>query len=485
MADVDEDAIPNLDPNRPRQSNDESSSDDDLDAAPDYTALNTINKRHALPARGEKDFEPNPTSRQATSLETSRQAMQEALSVIRVHNNRQNQNVGVYFTDPAEWDAARFETAALDKVSDLLKREKMSQSSVMKREGRCVAVEKFIATFSRTMGQQDRRNWSWLLPEEALFLLERGTLDIRYSVDEIDERDELVVGDVPMSLQGAYAAFLGKSGLTLERYLVYANLRRGGYIVQRAPTWNGPVEKVKTLLEKTEELAVKSEEFRRQQLGEEESTFVVFRLLRQLFATPAKPVAVPCYNSASGPLISPGLFRSYGDVFRQLYLVPQHSSGQSADVWGGVEETIEDGHEAAPPLLPTWHINKPSALQSYKKSAPPEPHYIVVVIDARQTSVPTSKQLGNILDSMPEDYPVEMQRKRLENRIKHGRRNIMLAVVDSGLISFLRFSSEGFGPGNILWEENEKRGATRSSKRGGSSSRGKGGGRGRGRGRGR
>ena len=86
--------------------------------------------------------------------------MQEALSVIRVHNNRQNQNVGVYFTDPAEWDAARFETAALDKVSDLLKREKMSQSSVMKREGRCVAVEKFIATFSRTMGQQNEELWT-------------------------------------------------------------------------------------------------------------------------------------------------------------------------------------------------------------------------------------------------------------------------------------------------------------------------------------
>jgi len=44
--------------------------------------------------------------------------------------------------------------------------------------------------------------------------------------------------ELPMSLQGAHASFIGKSGLTLERYQVFAGLRRLGYTVVRTPTWD-------------------------------------------------------------------------------------------------------------------------------------------------------------------------------------------------------------------------------------------------------
>jgi hypothetical protein len=46
------------------------------------------------------------------------------------------------------------------------------------------------------------------------------------------------LGELPTSLQRAYASFIGKSGLTLERYQVFARLRRLGYIVVRALTWD-------------------------------------------------------------------------------------------------------------------------------------------------------------------------------------------------------------------------------------------------------
>lgn len=42
-----------------------------------------------------------------------------------------------------------------------------------------------------------------------------------------------------MSLQAAYAYLAGRGGLTLERYAVYAGLKRSGYIVLRAPGWDG------------------------------------------------------------------------------------------------------------------------------------------------------------------------------------------------------------------------------------------------------
>ena len=63
-----------------------------------------------------------------------------------------------------------------------------------------------------------------LLPEEALFLLERGSLQIwmRPGEGAAEWDDEIwgVPGAVEMSVADAFAAFLGKDGLTWERYQV-------------------------------------------------------------------------------------------------------------------------------------------------------------------------------------------------------------------------------------------------------------------------
>ncbi|KAK5095036.1 tRNA-splicing endonuclease subunit sen54 [Exophiala xenobiotica] len=515
MADADEDLIPLLDPSqRSRPSlhadadGDVSDSDADSDAAPDYRFLTTANaKKHALPARGTKDFEPNPTQKQASTLDASRKAMSDALSVLRVHSTRKNENIAVYFPGPEDWDGQRYEEQALLQVEDLDKREKMRQSSVLKSgEG-------------RTMGQHDRRNWLWLLPEEALFLLERGSLDIRYAIDEEDEannadvegsQDAAVIGDevyqdpdtprldigkVPMSLQGAYAAFIGKSGLTLERYIVFTNLRRAGYIVQRAPTWHGRVDDEFVQSNHVGTLALGTRPFEPEQTHPTllPSASLIYRLVHWLLSTPHKPSTVPYHNSVTGPLISPGLFRNYGDIFRQLHLIPyyQYNTGHptpqtdtrdlaDSDSDPSRSRTEATGSDDDQPLLPTYHVNKPSSLQGYKKSAPPPPHYTVVVLDARNSTVPTSSQIGNLLTLMPDDPLPDADKKRLETRIKHGTKSVLLAVVDSGLVSYMRISSGGFSPGNILWEENEKRGKMRGGAKRGGGRRGRGRGRGRG-----
>lgn len=70
-----------------------------------------------------------------------------------------------------------------------------------------------------------------LLPEEALFLIERGTLDCTTSVKLQDSEEEV---QIPLSLQHAFSLMLGKDGCTRERYQAYAYLKRLGYYVQRA-----------------------------------------------------------------------------------------------------------------------------------------------------------------------------------------------------------------------------------------------------------
>lgn len=513
MANADEDRIPTSEPDQPSQitstGDDGSDVDSDSDAAPDYRFLQTTtaSRKHALPSRGTKDFEPNPTARQASNLDASRLAMTDALSVVRVHASRKNENVGVYFHDPAEWDAQKFDEALILRVEDEEKRQKTREAIAAKQlEGRCVAVERFTSTYAKTMGQGDRRNWTWLLPEEALFLLERGTLDLRYDLElddevqqtgssqeqktaEVSEDDiaKLNISQVPLSLQGAYAAFVGKAGLTLERYIVYANLRRAGYIVQRAPTWNGAVDDKDSGASAPQTFATSLPAAPAAQSATY-STSLIRRLLSWLFASDTKPLTVPCFNAAMGPLIAPGLFRNYADIFRQLYLVPQYDVNSNSKETEAKDTQLDQAasqQSAAnePPLLPTFYVHKPSALAGYKKSSPPPPHYMVVVLDARTTTIPTSTQIGDLLASMPSEDVEATSKKRLETRIKNGRKNVLLAIVDSGLVSYMRFSGGGFGPGNWLWEDNERKGKISRGSKGGRG-RGRGGSRG-GRGRGR
>ena len=101
------------------------------------------------------------------------------------------------------------------------------------------------------MGKGMRDGGISLLPEETLYLLERGGLDVRLRLhrdrfgQEKREADEVAVEGAeewPMSLQAAYTYLVGSRGLTLERYAVYAGLKRSGYIVSRAPGWEGNEE---------------------------------------------------------------------------------------------------------------------------------------------------------------------------------------------------------------------------------------------------
>lgn len=91
-------------------------------------------------------------------------------------------------------------------------------------------------------GVSKNLNRLWLLPEEVLYLMDRGTIDVRWPRSEEDDDGEDEDSDglgLPMSLQGAYAAFLGfadehHDSLTFERYSVYSGLKRLGYTVHRA-----------------------------------------------------------------------------------------------------------------------------------------------------------------------------------------------------------------------------------------------------------
>lgn len=137
-------------------------------------------------------------------------------------------------------------------------------------------------------------------------------------------------------------------------------------------------------------------------------------------------------------------------------------------------------HPRQSPLRPCFHVWKPRP--AFKKSAPPPPDFRIAVVNAREDAFPTLQQLDDLLQSVPDDPPPEG--RQLYPRLKHGWRNVILAVVDQGVVSFVRVADAGFGREKLFEMEGREGGG--GGKRGGGRGRGTGRGQGKGgRGRGR
>lgn len=484
MADADEDVIPST--SQPEADDLEDETQDFRFLAQLTAAASGSGAAAVVPKRGTKDFEPNPTRSQASALDASRLAMHTALSAPRTHPGRSHL-VGQYLSDEDQW--------------------RWEDDGDFKRTGRCVVVYRFKSTHSKTMGQADRNNWMWFTPEEALYLLERGSLDIRWpDLDQSftsgasreedtavpedgsplkdegvpDSEEDPRVGELPMSLQGAYASFIGKDWLTLERFNVYAGLKRSGYIVQRASTWpddyfpdaNGHASHEVLAHDHNQSTAVSiSNHPNPPATSMNGATSFIRRICSWLFK-PQRGESCP----SLGPLVAPGLYRSYADIFRALSLIPFHNpnsthprttqdspSTTTTDTTQASTSTLA-GRTPQPPYRIHFHAWKPNT--PYKKTAPTPPDYRICVIDARTTAMPTLTQIGELLDSMPDDFVTKEKVARLENRLKHGRRNVILAVVDVGIVSYLRLSDACFGADKLFEQKFGPRGKGKGQGRG-------------------
>ncbi|KAI9748415.1 MAG: tRNA-splicing endonuclease subunit sen54, partial [Candelina submexicana] len=254
--------------------------------------LSTPSQPPTLPKRGLKDFEPNPTLHQTTTLAASRKAMHLALSHPRFHTPK-NHILATYH--PAK---------------------------------NLCYVRKPKGPHFRTIGRGEAGGGGgvWLLPEESIWLCERGGLDVRWPSSSTDEdcgeggegeggdeggglEEEEEDNDdegLPMSLQAVYACMLEEdeeSGLSLERYTVYAGLKRSGYSVLRAESFGKDVSGgVET---KVPDTAIGTRE-------KKEGGYWGWGLFARIFASLFEESARQKQERERlGPLVKPGLYRSY------------------------------------------------------------------------------------------------------------------------------------------------------------------------------
>ena len=151
----------------------------------------------AIPRRGEKDFSPLPTTSILNSTEEARTL--SAYQLATLANSR----------------AALF--SALD--SGTRNHSSKSHNSFTWRPELSRATNDNPATFGihfNTIGSyQTERKRVELLPEEALYLCERGILELYTETEE-----DGVINRAPMSVQQAWGALIGHDDLTLERFQV-------------------------------------------------------------------------------------------------------------------------------------------------------------------------------------------------------------------------------------------------------------------------
>ncbi|KAF7315467.1 tRNA-int-end-N2 domain-containing protein [Mycena indigotica] len=419
-------------------------SDDDGDVVLDWTKL--VTARPVIPRRGEKEFEPQPgggSGLQVHVLDRARNAMFDAIRATR--------------------------TISSKVVSYTMWHPQISRAHVVLARGTHYntlghSVPRPIQTDDGIQKTQKRLE---LLPEEALYLIERGSAfcwkETDLDVTEVDGA-EPVLG-APMSVHQAYTEMIGSQDLTLERYQVYAYLKRLGYVVTRTTPPNPE-----------------------------------YPIPPPFDLSPLNKKIMPIWDRirAFCPSWITRLFVGQFDWWRPLRLSKWSFSGRNYSTMFDGLRFLRSGHsipllvpKTAPAIgLPTrsspyhifFNVHKPAT--SYRKTSPCPPDYQIVVVNARTTPMPSLRELTELFDVSPElPPPLPRQRrpgkatfqpgpvapppswtKRLQDWLrnkppkyvppprkphpfmvmKSGKKTVIVAVVDAGNIGFFRFGQGAF-----------------------------------------
>ncbi|KAF8210505.1 tRNA-splicing endonuclease subunit sen54 N-term-domain-containing protein [Mycena galopus ATCC 62051] len=430
-------------------------SDDEGDVVLDWTKLLPSVARPVIPRRGEKEFEPQPgggSGLQLHVLDRARNAMFDALKATRTISSKAV-SYAIWHPEIARAHATVARGVLFTSIGHSVPRPVVAADGTEKRHKRLE-----------------------LLPEEALYLIERGSV-FCWKATTLDLADadglEEVLGP-PMSVQQAFSEMIGTEDLTLERYQVYAYLKRLGYVVTRATAPNS--------------LYPMAPPFDLSPLNQR--TVSIFSRIRSIF--------VPSWVSRVLRIFTGGFNwwkpfqpsrwllrdKNYGAVFRALRFIPAGHGVPLLPI------------KVEPPAKPSpYHIfyNVYKPVTPFRKSEPGLPDYQIVVINARTTPMPTLRELTDLFDISPEmPPPLPRQRRPLPGApappppkiptnapplppvslsrrilnwfrppppvstappprrahpfmaIKAGKKTVIVAVVDAGSTSFFRFGQGAF-----------------------------------------
>ncbi|GAV52002.1 hypothetical protein ZYGR_0AF04740 [Zygosaccharomyces rouxii] len=393
-----------------------------------------------LPKRGEKDYEPDGTNVQELLLYRARKAMFDTLS-----NSARGsvvKNLVKAYYDPHEHKAL-----------------------VLRPKG----------NFLHTLGKMDRNGTVWLEFYEFVYLTERGTITPFYKMDGIDWINQ----ELPLTIEDLYMLF--KSQEELDKFFVFGHLKRLGFIVMSTDNC------LESFFEPRDEKGSK------QILSNTWNLLPEWRrsLRNAIFYSPWK-FRLNKYTS------NPQIYQSLNQ------LVPFYKAPRTEEELRRTRFGLVSGKSSNHPIsLNVW---KPKT--DFKKKNPGLPDYQVVIYNKNDPNqhFPTYHELQEIFQHL--DYKFEflseiddtwnwddhsyhdgklrsqtitnakskeaggkavMDSKKSQKmkpkrkfkpksprvqqkiRLKNGFRNFLLAVMDDGMISFVKISETDFGSENVWY----------------------------------
>ncbi|KAF8310978.1 hypothetical protein DL93DRAFT_2061606 [Clavulina sp. PMI_390] len=412
-----------------------------------------------IPKRGDKEFEPAPgggSSLQAFSLERSRQAMTDALRGTRTIASK-SISYGIWLPHFSRVQVFQTRGVLFNTLGHPMRRSVVVAPN---------EKPKTVTTLE-------------LLPEEALYVIERGSLlcfnprrPLAPEAIQQLEPESSSFAEEPLTVQQAFAEMIGKESLTLARYQCYSCLKRLGFIVTRAvPPPSSPSYPVPPP----------------HKVSNTDLPSVFVRLLNWFTSFfqlgPRSIIRGSILGIRTSGLRS---FCDYTQIFRALRIIP---SGHSHPI--GFSSSSQEHSEPESPYTVFYHVWKPNT--PWKKTAPPKADFELVVIDGRTTPMPSLHELTSLFATLPRTAP-PLPKKRLLpttpntsltdskrtvsapspttslrafstwlfgiNRkatgswtqpkpnpfasIRAGNKNVILGVVDAGNVSFFRFGEGCF-----------------------------------------
>ncbi|KAI0252433.1 tRNA-splicing endonuclease subunit sen54 N-term-domain-containing protein [Lactifluus subvellereus] len=452
---------PNFDLSGPSYEDREQDSSADEDGGLDWTKLPLGNSaaRPVIPKRGEKDFEPadgGGSGLQRHNLERARSAMLDALRSTRAISSK-SVSYAVWYPH-----LARAHVTVARGVHFI-------------SMGHSVQRSAFIS------GKTQKR--LELLPEEALYLVEKGALFCWKASHDVPSEDvdwDSASQGAPMSVQQAFAEMIGRQDLTLDRYHTFSYLRRLGYIVTRAKP-PSPAYPVPAAYPTSQLL----------------STASIFRRVLDALCSPIRRFLSWLVQPSTTwwrPLVHrPWLHHNmdYPSIFKTLRFLP---SGHSVPLQSRTQKSPSD--DPPSPYEIFYHLYKPNT--PYRKTAPPPPDFSIVVVNARTTPMPTLAELTHMYEDLPVTPPPLPRKRNLPSgkavsalkppapaptekndvrphpsfparllsylpfysapaapepaplrinpfmALRQGNKTVIVAAVDAGIVSFFRFGQGAF-----------------------------------------
>lgn len=408
-----EEALPKPADKAPHDNVEEQDEEGEDEDGPDWSNI-PLPGRAFIPKRGEKEYEPRAatgTSLQQHLLERSRKAMFDAISGVRGANHK--------------------------SISHAVWIPSIARAHVTVARGTHFTT--IGTSVSRDPPPAPKR--LELLPEEALYLIERGSM-FCWKHSPSPTGGELP--GTPMSVQQAYAEMIGQADTTLDHYQVYAYLKRLGYNVLRTRPppppalprwWQRLLRPFYSLVERLAGLLYSA------------GTFLLPK--RDWW----RPLLFHQW----------GLPHDYSQLFARIRVIP---SGHSLPLHTAHLRQNEDS-----PYRIFFDVYKPGHI--FRKSERPAPDFQVAIVNGRTTPMPTIHELTALFDAA-DDWRVTQQGRQVASApvprrwwqvglfrgaaeasppqrpthpfvtLRAGTKSIVIAVVDAGTITCYRFNRGSF-----------------------------------------